>query len=176
MAITKEQKQGQVQELAELFGQSQLTVLVDYRGLEVEAMQELRRQLKAQGGNLKVAKKTLMQRALAKNQPLRGIDIDAVEGAIALAFGFDDEVTPAQIVENFAKANPALEIKGGITADGRLMSIEKVKYLASLPSKPQLLGQLVATMAAPVRGLVSVLGGNLRGLVQVLNGYSQKQG
>ena len=175
MAITRQQKEDQVRQLSQEFGRSKLTVLVDYQGLSVAEAQELRHLLQAQGSSIKVAKNNLIKLAANQHEAFAELDKAIFSGPMALAFGFEDEVAPAQVVANYAKQHRALEIVGAISADGSFMTAEAVKQLASLPSKQQLQGQLVGTIAAPLTGFVNVLAGNLRGLVQVLNQYSQKQ-
>lgn len=169
MAITREQKEKQLEKLIEDLGKSKLTLAVDYRGLNVEQMQQLRKALQAEDGNLKVIKKTLIKLGIKQNPKLEAFEPDMADGPVALAFGFTDELSPAKVVHNFAKANPNLEVLAAITADGELLNTEQVKNLALLPSSEQLQAMLVGVIAAPARGLVTVLSGNMRGLVQVLS-------
>jgi large subunit ribosomal protein L10 len=92
---------------------------------------------------------------------------------MALALGFDDEVAPARVIFQYAKKHSALEIVGGITADGTLLSAAEVKALATLPTREQLLGQVVGTIAAPLTGFVGVMSGNVRSIINVLNALSE---
>jgi len=94
------------------------------------------------------------------------------EGGVATFTGTTDEVAPARIVNDFAKKNEVVAIFGG-TLDGKYIDAVFVKNLASLPSKQQLLGQLVGTINAPVSGFVNALAGNLRGFVSVLNNIKE---
>lgn len=172
MAITREQKEAQVKQLVLEFNRSKMTVLADCQGLSVADVQELRGLLKEQSSGMKVAKNNLVKLAASKSEGLKNIDANIFTGPMALIFGYEDEVAPAQVVANFAKKHSALEILRGIDAEGNLLEADSVKQLASLPSKQQLQGQVVGTMAAPISGFVRVLGANISGLVQVINQYS----
>ena len=175
MAITREQKEAQIKVVAEAFDQAKMTVLADYKGLSVTQTQELRSQLKEAGSKMIVAKNTLVQKAAATRNEFKELDTSVFDGSIALVFGFEDEVAPAQVVANFAKKNELPQIVGAVTAQGEYLTAERTKQLATLPSKQQLLGQVVGTIAAPLGGFVRVLGANVSSLVQVLNAYKEKQ-
>ena len=167
MAITKEKKQAVVAKVASALEHANLVVLARYTGLSVANMQQLRREARESDVTLTVAKNRLVKIALAQAK-ITLSDPGVLIGQLALALG-PDEVAPAQVAATFAKSHPALEIIGGIARDGRVMSADEVKALASLPSKDVLRAQLVGTIAAPLSGFVQVLAGNVRGLVNVLN-------
>lgn len=173
MAITREAKETAVTQLTDELGRLQLAVLTDYRGLSVAEVQELRGQLQAVGANYRVSKNTLVKLALAASPNLAGIDPEIFTGPLALAIGTEDEIAPARVVYQYSKAHEALEITGAITATGELLTPAQVKALALLPTKEQLLGQLVGTIAAPLTGFVGVLGANVRSIVNVLNAISK---
>lgn len=170
MAITREKKEAQVAALVDDFNRSKMTVITNYKGLSVPEIQALRKQLREQGGGLKVVKNNLIKVALAQSEELKGADTLIFEGTTALAFGFEDQVAPAKTVVDFAKEHPALEALGAINQEGHRFDADEVKRLAELPSREELTAQLVGTIAAPLSGFVNVLQGNLRGLVNVLNG------
>ena len=107
---------------------------------------------------------------------LKDADLSMFKGPMALAIGFDDEVAPARAIFQFAKEHKALEIVGGITEDGATLTAAEVKALASLPTKDQLLGQLVGTIAAPLSSFVGVLNGNVRSIVTVLAAIGEAKG
>jgi large subunit ribosomal protein L10 len=134
----------------------------------------LRRNLQSEGMSYKVTKNTLL-RIAAKNA-MSGLDPAKFTGPMALAMGFDDEVAPARVIFQYAREHEALEIVGAITADGSLLSPAEVKALAQLPSREQLLGQVVGTIAAPLSGFVGVLSGNVRSIINVLNAIKEVQG
>ncbi|MBI3984045.1 50S ribosomal protein L10 [Candidatus Microgenomates bacterium] len=168
MAISRETKQQQVAQMTDALAKSRLTVVADYKGLTVAQMQALRGELKAENSAVQIAKNNLIKLALSQAK-VAPPTADLLTGPSALAYGYADEVTVAQIIAKFGKEYPALQIKAGLTAEGNWLSAEEVKHLASLPNHEQLLGQLVGTLAAPVSGFVRVLAANISGLVNVLN-------
>ncbi len=97
-----------------------------------------------------------------------------LKGPSAVAFGFDDPVQAAKITAEFAKENEQLEIKAGIV-DGKIIDIDGVKYLASLPPKEVLIAQVLGGINAPIQGFANVLQGTIRSLATVLNAIAEKQ-
>ncbi|BDH63678.1 50S ribosomal protein L10 [Lysinibacillus sp. PLM2] len=143
-----ESKKVVVQEIAEKFQSASSVVVVDYRGLTVAQVTELRKQLREAGVEFKVFKNTLARRA-AEIAGLEGIN-EALTGPNAIAFSNEDVVAPAKIINEFAKKNEALEIKAGII-EGTVSSAEDVKALAELPSREGLLSMLLSVLQAPMR-------------------------
>lgn len=172
MKQTKVQKEVIVKDLVEKLKSSKAVVFSDYKGLNVKDMTTLRRDLRAEGVDLKVLKKTLMQIAL-KDAGIE-MDVKKLEGQIAIAVSSRDEVAAAKIIAKLAKVNENLKIAGGILGTKEL-SAEEVNALAKLPSKEELLAKLVGTLNAPVSGFVNVLAGNMRGLVTVLKAVADKK-
>ncbi len=172
MAKTKEQKQAQVDMLVTHFKESKSAVFANFQGLTVKQTEALRAACRENGIVFTANKKTLVQRALTD----AGIDANALtfEGGVAVAFGMNDEVAPAQIVAKFAKEHDVITLFGGIL-EGAYITGEKVKALSELPSKQQLYAQLVGTMNAPISGFANVLAGNLRGLVTVLGAIKDQK-
>ena len=148
MSKAIENKQVQVQEITEKFQNAASVVVVDYRGLNVAQVTELRKQLREAGVEFKVYKNTLTRRA-TEAVGLEGIN-DVLVGPNAIAFSNEDVVAPAKIINEFAKKNDALEIKAGII-EGTISSVEDVKALAELPSREGLLSMLLSVLQAPVR-------------------------
>lgn len=148
MSKAIENKQVQVQEITEKFQNAASVVVVDYRGLNVAQVTELRKQLREAGVEFKVYKNTLTRRA-TEAVGLEGIN-DVLVGPNAIAFSNEDVVAPAKIINEFAKKNEALEIKAGII-EGAISSVEDVKALAELPSREGLLSMLLSVLQAPVR-------------------------
>ena len=148
MSKAIENKQVQVQEITEKFQNASSVVVVDYRGLNVAQVTELRKQLREAGVEFKVYKNTLTRRA-AEAAGLEGIN-DVLVGPNAIAFSNEDVVAPAKIINEFAKKNEALEIKAGII-EGTISSVEDVKALAELPSREGLLSMLLSVLQAPMR-------------------------
>ncbi len=168
MAITRAEKEEAVSQLQTELSQLKLAVLTDYRGLTVSEISELRGKLRDEGMSYRVTKNTLLRIAAKETPALVGIDPATFTGPMALAISPDDEVAPARVVFQYAKEHKALEIVGALTADGELLSSAQVKALAMLPTREQLLGQLVGTIAAPLSSFVGVMGANVRGIVTVL--------
>jgi large subunit ribosomal protein L10 len=155
--------------------QLKLAVLTDYRGLTVPEVEELRAILRAEGISYRVTKNTLLRIAASNTPALADIDTKAFTGPMALALSTTDEVAPARVIFQYAKQHQALEIVGAITGDGNLLSAAEVKALATLPTREQLLAQVVGTIAAPLSGLVGVMGGNVRSIVTVLNAIKESK-
>jgi large subunit ribosomal protein L10 len=162
---TKDQKKIIIQNLARKIKSSKAVVFSDFKGLKVKDMSALRKELRAAGVSIHVAKKTLIDIALKD----AGLDVDVkkLEGQIAIAVSSGDEVMAAKIIDKVAKANENIKIVGGILGD-KSLTADEVKALAKLPGKDELLTKLVGTLNAPVSGFVNLLAGNLRGLVNVL--------
>lgn len=169
MAVAREVKEKAVQQLSSDLSRIKLAVLTDYRGLTVKEVEDLRAKLRAEGMDYRVTKNTLLRIATSQHPTLKSIDPASFTGPMALAMGYDDEVAPARVIFQFAKAHQALEIVGALTPDGQLLDAAAVKALASLPTRQELLGQVVGTIAAPLSGFMQVMSGNLRGIVNVLN-------
>ncbi len=173
MAITRQRKEENVATLQGQLAELKLMVMTDYRGLTVAEITELRNNLRAEGISYTVTKNTLLRLA-AKNTPaLEQIDPKTFTGPMALALSTTDEVAPARVVFQYAKQHDALEIVGAVTGDGRVLSASDVKALATLPTREQLLAQVVGTIAAPLSGFVGVMGANVRGIVTVLNAIKE---
>lgn len=173
MAITRAAKEQAVDKLSNELGRLSLAVMTDYRGLSVHEIEELRNKLREEGMTYRVTKNTLLRIALKSNPTLADIDPTSFSGPMALAIGFDDEVAPARVIFQYAKEHKALEIVGAVTSDGRLLSAAEVKSLATLPSREQLIAQVVGTIAAPLTGFVGVMAGNVRSIINVLNALSE---
>ncbi len=165
-------KEALVEEIQDSLSRAQSTVLVEYKGLDVRQMTELRRRSREAGVELKVLKNTLVNIA-ADRVGIEGLEA-YLSGPNAYAFGYDDPVAPAKVLSEFAKENQALLIKAGLL-DGRVIDAAGVKELAELPSQEILLAQLLQVMQSPISGLVNVLQGTLRNLVYVLDAVRQKK-
>ncbi len=144
----REQKQQVVSEIAEKLRESKSTIVVDYRGLNVAAVTELRKQLREANVDFKVYKNSMTRRATAEVE-LTQLD-EVLVGPNAIAFSNDDVIAPAKIINEFAKKHEALEIKAGVI-EGQVSSVEDVKALAELPSRDGLLSMLLSVLQAPVR-------------------------
>ena len=127
--------------------------MIDYRGLTVAQVTELRKQLREAGVELKVYKNTLVRRATTEvgHEELN----EVLTGPNAIAFSAEDVVAPARIINKFAKENEQLEIKAGLI-EGAYASVEEIKALAELPSREGLLSMLLSVLQAPIRNLALV--------------------
>ncbi|MET3699947.1 LSU ribosomal protein L10P [Bacillus oleivorans] len=148
MSSAVEQKKLIVDEITNKFKTSVSTVVVDYRGLNVAEVTELRKQLREAGVEFKVYKNTLSRRA-AEAAELAGLN-EHLLGPNAIAFSTEDVVAPAKILSDFAKKHDALEIKAGVI-EGNLATVEEIKALADLPSREGLLSMLLSVLQAPIR-------------------------
>jgi len=166
------QKKEVVERLAKEFKESEISILVDYKGLNVLKMTELRAQLRKEGIRIEVIKNSLMARASEGTDT--ALMKDFFKGPNALILSKKDPVAPAKILINFVKDNEKLEIKAGALS-GKLLSPEEIKQLAKLPSKEELLGQLVYTLNAVPTSFVNVLSGVPRAFVNVLNAIKDQK-
>lgn len=171
MAKIEEKKQV-VEEIKEKLENAALVICTDYRGLNVDQINELRNQLRVPGVEYRVLKNTMFRFAL---QQVGYEDIAGqITGPNAVVFSNEDPVGPAQTISKFAKTNKQLEVKLGIL-DGKLLNAEEINTLAQLPSREVLLGQVVGTMQAPITSFVRVLNANLTGLVRALDGIREQK-
>ncbi|MFA6423744.1 MAG: 50S ribosomal protein L10 [Candidatus Magasanikbacteria bacterium] len=165
MPKTRQQKIKTIESLTGGLKDSKGAVFASFAGLKVADFEELRKQARSENVQVQVAKKTLVKRVFDD----LGVSADpkTFAGGVVTLSGAD-EVTAAKVFGNFAKTHETVSIFGGIL-EGKFIDAMSVKHLSTLPSKQQLLGQLVGTLNAPVSGFVNVLAGNLRNLVNVLN-------
>ncbi len=170
--LTKAKKQEVVREFSDKLKRQKIAVVCDFHGVSVGKIQQLRRALKKNDGEYRVAKKTLMARALEESGV--GLDVRQLSGELGIAFGYGDPSEPAKTLFNFGKENETFRILAGILS-GRALSKEDVTAIAKLPAREVLLAQLAGALQGPLRGLVTVLGGNMRGLVTVLNQIQGKK-
>ncbi|MDH6363544.1 large subunit ribosomal protein L10 [Enterococcus sp. PF1-24] len=147
-AIAK--KSAIVDEVCVKFQEAASVVIVDYRGLTVDEVTRLRKQLREAGVEMKVIKNSILSRA-AVQAGLEGLE-EVFTGPTAVAFSNEDVVAPAKIMDEFAKEAKALEIKGGII-EGKVSSLEEIVALAKLPNREGLLSMLLSVLQAPVRNV-----------------------
>lgn len=150
MSKVVEAKKQVVSEIASKLRESKSTIVVDYRGLTVAQVTELRKTLREAGVEFKVYKNTLTRRA-AEEAELAGLN-EYLTGPNAIAFSAEDVIAPAKVLNDFAKKNEALEIKAGVI-EGNIATVEEVKALAELPSREGLLSMLLSVLQAPIRNL-----------------------
>ncbi len=157
MALTKEKKEKSLADLKENIGKQKSVIFADFSKVNSKDLFSLRKQLKEAGCNLKVAKKTLVRIAFGRaNISFWNKIKSSIPGQLALVFGMEDEIAPARITNAFTKVNENLKILGGIF-EGKFIDRERALVLANLPSRNELLGRMVGSLASPMASFVRVL-------------------
>lgn len=172
MAITRKEKEESLASLTEDLKNARGVVFTEYRGMTVKQLSNVRKNLRKENVKYQVVKITLLKKALNA----LGISIDNLKhnGPLALAVSQEEETAPARLLKGMTRDNPMLVLDGGIF-NHELVGSDMVIRLASLPTKPQLLAQLLSVLQGPARGLVTVLSGNTRNLLNVLNAIKGKK-
>jgi len=165
MAISRDKKNTLVADMSALFASAKTTAFAQYNGLSVADIQKLRAQAREAGVVIKVVKNRLVRVALQDSAAYKDTDTSSLTGQLLYAISAEDEVAPAKVLNDFAKTNDALSIVGAISDDGTLMSADDVKALANLPSKAQLVAEVIATLLSPVHDVTNALSGNLHALL-----------
>lgn len=165
MAISRDKKQALVSELNELLGNAKMTAFAHYDGLSVAQLQELRRAAREAGVTIKVVKNRLVRVAMQETAHLKETDTSLLLGQLLYAVSTEDEVAPAQTLAKFSKTHDALKLAGGFDNAGTSYDEAGIKQLAALPSKNELIAQVLATLASPVNDVMSGLSGNLHALL-----------
>lgn len=165
MAISRDKKQALVSELTELFDNAKMTVAAQYDGTSVADMQQLRRSARESGVTIKVVKNRLVRVAMADHKTFKDTDSGLLEGQLLYAFSSVDEVAPAQVLATFAKTHENVKLIVGFDASGKILDSTEVKALAALPSREQLIAEVVAQLLSPVHDITNALSGNLHALL-----------
>ena len=171
MAISKDKKQQLVADLNEILSDAKMTVFAKYQGLSVSELQELRHLARENNVKIKVVKNRLVRVAMGEIAVYKDTDTSALEGQLLYAISNDDEVAPAQVLAKFAKEHQALELKGAFSAEGKSLNEQEVVELSKLPSKDQLIGQVVNMLTGTINDVTNALSGNLHAL---LDGVADK--
>ncbi|NMB25560.1 MAG: 50S ribosomal protein L10 [Firmicutes bacterium] len=170
--MARPEKVAVVEELKEKLSKAESVIVTDYRGLDVGEITELRRQLYAAGVEYKVAKNTLTTIAAQE------IDLpelaEYLVGPTAMAFGYDEPVAAAKIINEFARIHKDLEIKGGVL-QGTVIDVQQIQALADLPSREELLSMLLRAMQGPISGLANALQGTIRNLAYALEAVREQK-
>lgn len=167
-----DQKKQIADDLKQRFDKSTIVILTDYKGLDVEGMNKLRRQLTEAKAEYQVAKNSLLVRASENNDV--SLIKDNFKGPSAVVVSYDDPVTPAKILTQFEKENDKLEVKVGVMS-GRILNQEDIKALSALPSREVLLGQVLSAMNGVPTGFVRALSDVPRRLLNVLQAIGDQK-
>ena len=172
MAISKDKKNELVADLTELLSSAKTTVYAKYQGLTVAELQQLRKAAREAGVKIKVVKNRLVRVAMGQIAVYKDTDTTGLTGQLLYAVSEDDEVAPAKVLAEFAKTHNALSLVGGFSDLGNSLSEDEVKALAAMPSKNELIAQVVAQLLSPVTDSISGLAGGLSGIVSGLEAHA----
>ena len=167
MPLSKTQKEEIIAGYLEQFSNSQALIFVDYRGLSVAAISELRTQIRESGNSFMVVKNTLALRAL--EEAGMSVPDEVFHGPVAIGVCQTDIASVAKAMNKSASDSKLLTMRGALLGD-TFVDAAQAKALADLPSREELLAKMIGSMQSPITGLVNVLAGPMRGLVTVLNG------
>lgn len=171
MAISKEKKEKIVADLVEKFSRSQGLIMTDYRGLKVEEMRTLRNRLREESCSYHVVKNSLVKLAMEKvGLPL---EETLLAGPTAIGFCYQDMVAPAKAIVNYAQETKTLSVRGGVMGN-RIVSEEEMISLSQLPTRDELLAQMIAQLQTPLVGLVNLLSDSLRALIYLLQARAEQ--
>ncbi len=168
MAISKAKKDTLVADLTTLLSDAKLTAYARYQGMTVADLQELRKVARENGVKIKVVKNRLVRVAMNEIGVYKDTDTTGLVGQLIYAISSEDEVAPAKILAEFAKSHPALELAGGFNDTGKALDQAEITTLAKMPSKNELIAQVVAQLLSPATDSISALTGGLSGIVSGL--------
>ncbi|MDD5760145.1 MAG: 50S ribosomal protein L10 [Desulfobulbaceae bacterium] len=170
--MNREEKVSVVEELSDKFAKASIAVVSDYRGLTVSEFEQLRIALKKCDSEVKVAKNTLLRKATQSTE-FASLS-DHFKGTTAVTLAYGDPVSPAKAIVEFAKGHAKLSIKSAVLG-GKVLSLDDLTALSTLPSRDVLLGQLLSVMQAVPTSFVRVLNAIPQKLVYALQAISEKK-
>ena len=170
----------QVNDLSEKLTRAKAVLITDHTGLSVAEQRQLRESVLEAGGQFLVAKNRLFKLAFSKsrnNHVPQDVE-EVLQGPTSLLFAFEDEIAPLKVIVTFSEIHERPHVKLGILLDpeDKVLTAEEVVTLAKLPTKDQLIAQLIGTLNAPSHKLVQVLSGNVRKLTLILKVLIEKKG
>lgn len=157
MAISKDKKNTLVADLTQLLSDSKMVVYAKYQGLTVAELEELRGMARKAGVKIKVVKNRLVKVAMQEIAAYKDTETTGLTGQLLYALGTDEDFDAAKVLTKFAKTHDKMELIGGFNAEGAALSTEEVKTLGSLPTKNELIAQVVDTLLSGINGIVSGL-------------------
>ncbi|MFA6540230.1 MAG: 50S ribosomal protein L10 [Bacteroidota bacterium] len=171
--MNKSEKEHEVAEIQKLVSKAQGMFFTDFAGIKVEQMTELRREFRKSGIEYKVVKNTLAKKAL---QNVSGYDkvFDRLVGSTGIAFAYDDPAAPAKIIQKFQEKNEKFKLKVCVI-EKEVYEGSRLKELASMPSKPEIIAGILGSLNAPISGVVGVLNAVVRDVVGVLDAIEKKR-
>lgn len=164
--MARPEKEAAVQDIAEILENAQSVFITDYRGLNVEKMQELRGKCREAAVSYRVVKNTLGR--LAAKQAGYDSMVEYLKGPSAIAYSFDDPSAPARVIKDFAKKEEKPVMKMSIF-EGEFYGPEKIAVIADLPSKQEMLARMLGSINSPLQGFAGSLHGLLRKFVATLD-------
>ncbi len=157
MAISKDKKTTLVADLTELLKDSKMVVYAKYEGLTVAELQELRKMAREANIKIKVVKNRLVKVAMKEIAAYKDTDASGLAGQLLYALGTDEDFDAAKVLAKFAKTHAKMELLGGFNGEGAALSKEEVTTLGSLPTKNELIAQVVDTLLSGINSVVSAL-------------------
>ena len=157
MAISKDKKQALVADLTTLLSDAKTVAYAKYQGLTVAEMQELRKLARESDVKIKVVKNRLMRVAMKEIAAYKDTETTGLTGQLLYAIGTDEDFSAAKVLAKFAKEHKAMELVGGFNDEGAILSQEEITALGNLPTKNELIAQVVDTLLSGINGIVSAL-------------------
>jgi len=170
--MPRPEKIAEVKAIAERFQSARSIVMADYTGLTVAQMTQFRSQCRAQNVECRVVKNRLA--IIAADQADLAVIKDHLKGPTALVLGPESQVDPAKIVIEFAKTNEKLTVKGGIL-DGQYLDAQQVEALSKIPSKDELIAQMMGSINSPLTGIAGTVNGVMSALARALDAVAKQK-
>lgn len=171
--MNREEKASMISDLSGGVGKATNAFLIDFKGITVPQVTELRKQVRETNSSYIVVKNTLALIAV-KDSPLQGLE-NAFTGPTAVAYNATDAVALAKALTKFAKDVPTVQFKGALL-NGQVVPASEIQNIANLPSREELVAKLLYLMQHPIRGLAVVLNGTIRNFAVVLDQIAKQKG